>query len=118
MPRWFSRHGYLASPSYYTGNGRHLASWGYIVAMPAFPSEISEDRASDVQYLLSYLEGENANSASMFHDRIAVDKLGVIGHSLGGATTLMVAARDSRIKAAVALDPGNLPSVHGHSLGL
>jgi pimeloyl-ACP methyl ester carboxylesterase len=112
-------HGFLASPSYYgffgdssfySGNGKHLASWGYIVAMPNFPSEIGEDRATDVQYLLSYLEAENANPASMFYGRIAVGQLGVVGHSLGGATILMVAARDSRIQAAVALDPGILPS--------
>jgi predicted dienelactone hydrolase len=103
-------HGSFASPSYYYGNGKHLASWGYIVAMPDFPSETAEDRATDVQYLLSYLEAENANPASMFYGRIAVKQLGVVGHSLGGATTLMVAARDSRIKAAVALDPGILPS--------
>lgn len=106
-------HGYLANPSFYSGNGRHLASWGYVVAIPAFPSEISEDRASDVLHLLSYLEGENANPASMLYGCIVVDKLGVLGHSLGGATALMVAARDSRVKAAVALDPGNLPSIMG-----
>ena len=108
--RWCLRTVFSPARAITTAMATHLASWGYIVAMPDFPSEIAEDRATDVQYLLSYLEAEDANPASMFYGRIAVNRLGVVGHSLGGATTLMVAARDSRIKAAVALDPGILPS--------
>jgi predicted dienelactone hydrolase len=54
-------HGFLASPSGYTGHGEHLASWGYIVAIPDFPDEDTEIRTSDIQHLFSYLEAENAN---------------------------------------------------------
>ena len=27
-------HGFLATPFMYSGNGRHLASWGYVVGFP------------------------------------------------------------------------------------
>jgi len=106
-------HGWMASKSTYVGFGRHLATWGYIVAIPSFPDDHLEVRASDVQYLLSYLISENANSSSRFFHKIDTNRLGIAGHSLGGATTMMVASRDARIKAAVALDPVNPPSSLG-----
>jgi pimeloyl-ACP methyl ester carboxylesterase len=105
--------GSFSSATFYPGNGTHLASWGYITALPNFPTQFPtediEGRASDVQYILSYMEAENANPVSIFYQRIDVNRLGVAGHSLGGLTTLMVAARDARVKAAVALDPVNPP---------
>ena len=77
--------------------------------MADFPSEDIEVRAADVQYLFSYLEAENANAASRFYTRIDTSRFGLLGHSLGGLTTLMVAARDPRVQVAVALDPVNPP---------
>ena len=101
-------HGFMASPSGYSGHGEHLASWGYIVAIPAFPDD--DARASDVQHLLSYLEAENARSDSPFFQMIDTDHFGLAGHSLGGLSTLMVAAQDDRINmAGVPLDPAGGP---------
>ncbi len=101
--------GFLSSSGNYAGNGHHLASWGYIVLVADFPSEDIEARADDVQYLLSYLEAENTEPTSIFYNRIDTSRFGVLGHSLGGLTTLMVAARDPRVQVAVALDPVNPP---------
>jgi pimeloyl-ACP methyl ester carboxylesterase len=102
--------GFLSSPAQYTGNGRHLASWGYIVAIPDFPSQDVEVRTSDVRHLLSYLEAENENSGSLFYGKIDIGRLAVTGHSLGGVSTLMTAAWDARIRrAGVALDPAGGP---------
>ena len=103
-------HGFLASPSGYTGYGEHLASWGYIVAIPDFPDEDTEVRASDIQYLFSYLEAENANGSSPFFQTIDTARFGLTGHSLGGLGTLMVTSRDERIDmAGVPLDPAGGP---------
>jgi pimeloyl-ACP methyl ester carboxylesterase len=104
-------HGFLAMPFMYAGNGQHLATWGYIVAIPGFPDEHAELRASDVQHLFSYLEAQNADEGSRFFRQIDASRFGLVGHSLGGLTTLMVAARDVRIKAAVALDPVSPPGI-------
>ncbi len=106
-------HGWNATPSSYTGVGRHLATWGYIVAIPAFPDDNLEVRASDARYLLSYLISESGRPASRFYQKIDATRLGIVGHSLGGATTMMVAARDARVKAAVGLDPVAPPSLLG-----
>jgi len=101
--------GFLSFPANYSGFGTHLASWGYIVAIPDFPSEDRQVRASDVQHLLSYLEAENANSGSPFYQRIDVGRFGLTGHSAGGLSSMIAAARDGRVRAVVALDPAGSP---------
>ncbi len=103
--------GFLAWPSMYAGNGRHLASWGYVVAIPNLPDEHAEIRTSDGRHLLSCLEALNDDESCRFFQKIDVARLGVVGHSLGGLTAMMMAARDARIKAAVALDPVRPPGV-------
>ena len=100
-------HGFMGSASTYPGNGQHLASWGYIVAMPDFTDEAIEVRTTEARHALTVLEAENARSASLLYQQVDTTRLGITGHSLGGCTTMMVSARDGRIKAAVALDPVN-----------
>jgi pimeloyl-ACP methyl ester carboxylesterase len=96
---------FIAQPSYYVNRGQHLASRGYIVAIPRFPNEDLEVRASDIQQVFTYLEAENAAPGSRFFGRIDAARFGLAGHSLGGVGTLMVAARDPRVKVGVSLDP-------------
>jgi pimeloyl-ACP methyl ester carboxylesterase len=103
-------HGFMAWPLLYSGNGQHLASWGYVVAIPDFLDEHTERRASDVGHLFSHLENLNADEESRFFQQLDVGRFGLVGHSLGGLTTLMVTARDVRVKAAVALDPVRPPN--------
>jgi predicted dienelactone hydrolase len=104
-------HGFQSSVSNYTGNATHLASWGYIVAVPSFSDGWSGDnltpRVSDIRAVLSYLESENVNTGSIFYQRIDPNRFGAVGHSLGGAASLAVAGEDNRIKAVIALDPAS-----------
>ena len=87
-----------------TGNGEHLASWGYVVAIPELPDDF-EARIAAMQQVLSYLESETASEGSFLYQRVDTDRLAAAGHSLGGATALALASRDPRIQAVVALDP-------------
>jgi predicted dienelactone hydrolase len=104
-------HGFQSQPSNYAGDATHLASWGYIVAIPSFSDSFSGDnltpRISDVRAVLTYLETQNANYSSLFYQRIDTTRLGVVGHSLGGTASLGVAGQDNRVKAVVALDPAS-----------
>ena len=86
------------------GNGEHLASWGYVAAIPELPDDF-EARLAAMQRVLSYLETEAALEGSALYQRVDPDRLAAAGHSLGGATALALAARDARLRAVVALDP-------------
>lgn len=86
------------------GNGEHLASWGYVVAIPVLPDDV-EGRIADMRDVLFYLEAESNTAGSFLYQKVDVDRMAVAGHSFGGATVLALAARDARVKAVVALDP-------------
>lgn len=86
------------------GHAEHLASWGYVVAIPALPDDF-EARVTATRDVLTYLEHETQTPTSFLHDRVDIDRLASAGYSLGGVTALAVASRDARVKAVVALDP-------------
>jgi dienelactone hydrolase len=86
------------------GNAEHLASWGYVVALPALPDD-AEPRITILRSALDYLQTQTATSGSFLFGKVDVSRLAAVGHSLGGSTALAAAARDSRIKAVVGLDP-------------
>lgn len=60
-------------------------------------------RKKDIQYVLDYLSILNSNDEEMM-GIFDMDKVGIIGHSIGGATALDLTMEDERIKAAVLLD--------------
>lgn len=80
-------------------HGEHLASWGYIVAIPLLPDD-AEERITAVTEALDYLVSEDYTTQD-----VDTDRLGAVGYSLGGATALALTARDARLSAVVALDP-------------
>lgn len=86
------------------GNGEHLASWGYITAIPMLPDD-AELRTTDVGKVIDYLLESTNQSGSILYQKIDLTKLAVIGYSLGGSTALATTARDMQIKTVVALDP-------------
>jgi predicted dienelactone hydrolase len=85
-------------------NGRHLGSWGYVVAIPLLPDGF-EERVAVLSQVLSYLESEAGRVGSSLYRKVDTSRIAAVGHSLGGAGALALAARDARIKAVVALDP-------------
>jgi len=95
----------------------HLASWGMIVVAPDHPSRAlpdvllgtaTGDRAGAVDDLLRSLEllqAENATAGSRFAGRVDAERVGVVGHSAGGGTSI-AAALDPRIDGYVSLSAG------------
>lgn len=62
-----------------------------------------EIRKKDILFLLDELQVIN-NQDKLIKGRLNLDKLGLIGHSLGGAAVFKAAVEDFRIKAVVMLD--------------
>ena len=101
-------HGLSSKPEDFAEQAKHLASYGYVVALPQHPGSDAQqtldliegysrqvfrlnefiDRPLDVSYTLDELERRNATE---FDGRLALDNVGVFGHSFGGYTALAVA---------------------------
>jgi predicted dienelactone hydrolase len=62
-------------------------------------------RANDAKFILDQLELWNKQDG-LFANRLNLDKIGMFGHSYGGATTVETMAQDERIKAGVSLEGG------------
>ncbi len=81
---------------------------------------LEERRLQPTRELLDYLLGLNDRAGSVLEGLLNTDRVGMMGHSLGGYTTLGLvgghpgpAWRDERIKVAVLLSAGLLP-YRGH----
>jgi len=59
---------------------------------------------ADAQFVVEYLEKLTQMSNSQFYRKLNLDKLGVLGHSHGGAVALDLCARDARVKAGIDMD--------------
>jgi dienelactone hydrolase len=118
----FSMFGLTNGAADNAGHGEHLASWGYIVAIPVLPDDV-EERIADMKDVFSYLEGQTGTPGSFLYHKVDTDRFAVAGHSFGGATVLALAAQDARVKAVVALDPvyhqggpGENPEIWDHDV--
>lgn len=65
--------------------------------------QIINVRKEDILFLLNELESLN-NEDETIKDKLDLNKIGIMGHSLGGAAIFKAAAEDERIKAVVMLD--------------
>jgi dienelactone hydrolase len=139
-------HGAGTSMETETSQSEDLASHGYIVmaidhtyvsAASVFPDRIVSSKeattdfgpdpagtitqimADDSSFVMNELEEMNKGKIeSLFDGRLDLEKIGVIGHSVGGAVAYNLAINDPRVKAAIDLDgvvyvtpkgdPGNL----------
>ena len=101
-------HGLASNPESRRRQSAHLASYGYVVALPQHPGSdtlqvenfqagLSSqifltnefiDRPQDISYVIDELERRNQ---SEFGGRLDLENVGVSGHSFGGYTALAVA---------------------------
>lgn len=108
----------------------NILSDGTVVPSTAVPEEASESevselieesieiRTEDAQFVLDELEDINAadDSAELLSGKIDLNRLGIYGFSLGGATAAKVLSIDSRFQAGVNLDGGLFGDVGEASL--
>ena len=112
-------HGLGGRPEKLTELAAAWAEAGYVVAAPAFPltnGDVAEatlnvvdvdNQPGDVSFVIDSITETNDDEDSPVFERVDVDRVGVAGHSLGGATTYGVTFApccvDDRIGAAVIL---------------
>ena len=116
FPVIIANHGYI-DPAIYT-NGRglkreqdYLARAGYVVLHPDYRNyaDSSDDAGNDVRFRLGYVEDViNAVYAIKNSDIDSIDKnkIGMLGHSMGGGvTTNVIAIQPELVQAAVLFAP-------------
>ena len=99
-------HGYLSPVELYTGTLRELATRGFIVVAPRSGGELFPDHAAiaaDISTVIDWFEVETALEGGMFTGAVALDRIGVAGHSMGGGVSLLAAAADPRIRTVATL---------------
>jgi len=94
--------GYTASQSSLSWLGPRLASQGFVVFTidTLTTNDQPNSRAEQLMSSLDYL-----TSKSEVRDRVDADRLGVMGHSMGGGGTLEAARDNKNLKAAIPMTP-------------
>lgn len=98
--------GFVSAESSIEWWGPKLASHGFVVMTIDTNSGFDQppSRARQINSALDYLVEENNTSRSPVNGMIDINRLGVVGWSMGGGGTLRV-AEEGRIKAAIPLAP-------------
>jgi dienelactone hydrolase len=122
-------HGLTGHPDEYTETVLMWASDGFVVASGAFPLTNREvpgarenvgdvvNQPGDVSFVIDEVLAANDDPASPLHGVVDPEAIGVVGHSLGGATTWAVsfntATRDERIDSTVIFAGLTMPMPEG-----
>lgn len=87
--------------------GRFLASHGYVLLAytPLNLNDLPTARAATLAQELQTLRSENGRAGSPLFGKIDVNRLGVMGHSMGGGGALAAANSTPSLKVAIALCP-------------
>lgn len=96
--------GTMCPPDMYAGLLTELANGGYIVI--ASDETMAADGTAQIS-ALDFVISLNSDSSSLAYKKVSTNKLGVVGHSQGGRSSVNAAVKDSRIKCVVSLAGSN-----------
>jgi dienelactone hydrolase len=122
-------HGLTGHPDEYADTIPMWAAEGFVVAAPEFPLTNRDvpsalmnagdvaNQPGDVSFVIDEVLAANDDPASPLHGVVDTEAIGVVGHSLGGATTWAVsfntATRDERIDSTVIFASLTMPMPGG-----
>jgi dienelactone hydrolase len=122
-------HGLTGHPDEYADTVPMWASDGFVVVSPTFPLTNREvpgafgnlsdvaNQPGDISFVIDQILEVNADPANPLHGLVDPDAIGVVGHSLGGATTWAIsfntATHDPRVDSAVIFAGLTLPMPEG-----
>ncbi len=100
--------GFTATKENYTFLGDMLASHGFIALLttPTSTSDQPPARGTDLEAAVKKIQAENSRAGSPLMGKIAVDRICVTGHSMGGGGSLFAAnSLGDMIRCAMPLQP-------------
>lgn len=102
-------HGFAMTWSAYQNIWEELVPLGYVIAFPRtegsiFPSPSHGDFGLDLVIVEEKLSALNANAASIFYNKLT-DKSAIMGHSMGGGSSILAAANNANITTVIGLAP-------------
>lgn len=98
--------GFSTDHKQYQGYGDRLASYGIVTILQKSPSEWNHaDYRDETVQLITWLLNPSGMGADRLSGRLDKDRLGLVGHSLGGKISFLVAQSDPRVKALLGIDP-------------
>lgn len=104
-------HGANANGGYHTELASTLASRGFVCVVPDMPCGVTscdhDANQRQISALLEWAVAQSADGASRVAGRIDGSRRGLIGHSWGGLSSHLTAARDPSIDSVVLLDPND-----------
>ncbi len=123
LPLFVMAHGFGGAPEKFDAMARSIAGAGFVVAAPAFPltnanapggyTHALQDVASqpaDVSFVITQLLVADGAAEDALHGHIIANDVAVLGHSLGGTTTIALTrkdcCRDARVHASMLFAAG------------
>jgi len=104
-------HGANANGGYHTELASVLASRGFVAVVPDMPCMVTscdhDANQRQISALLAWAVAQSADASSRLAGRVDGTRTGLIGHSWGGLSSHITAARDSSIDSVVLFDPND-----------
>lgn len=106
-PLIIASHGWSASGDNQVGWAKHFASYGFVVAVPSFPSPFTPDTEANSDIIVGLANSLRAAASATAHNVLATSKVGLEGHSAGGLATTVAASKlgPANVGAVVLFDP-------------
>lgn len=101
-------HGFQLSATQYQGYAERLASHGYVACLVDYPAGFVPNHVEavrDVRGALDWLLARSQAAGDSLLGKIDPQRVGVMGHSLGGKLSVLAASDDARFGAVLGLDP-------------
>jgi MYXO-CTERM domain-containing protein len=104
-------HGANANGAYHTELASVLASRGFVAVVPDMPCTVvscdHDANQRQITALLAWAVAQSADPSSRLAGTVDGSRRGLIGHSWGGLSSHITAARDPSIDSVVLLDPND-----------
>ena len=96
-------HGFQLAATQYESYAKRLASFDYVACSVDFPAGFQPNNVANAQDMLSTLDAVAGNTG--LGAKADLERVGAMGHSLGGKVAVLAASMDPRVDAVLGLDP-------------